>query len=182
MFRKVFVVPLLFVLALIVFVSYGSGQPGGGGFGKGGKGGKKGGGDPTEFFKRMANGKDYIVLSEMQASGSKMYEPLMQFAKEQGITDGKITQDKFMQYMVQRAATRPPGGPPGTPPGQGGDYKKKGFGPTPPGGPPAVAPVPEKPVERSVLDLQKMAEEEFLKRDLNRDGAQLRRDGCRPQA
>ncbi len=81
--------------------------------------------DPNMLFERRANGRGYFLLSEATFGR----DTLTQWAKDKGITDGKITREQFQAYFNERLKdgpfgmkppVPPPGGPPGTPPGTGG--------------------------------------------------------------
>jgi len=67
------------------------------------KGPKGGGFDPGKIFDDwMSRGRGYAVISEMK----KGREELELFAKENGITDGKITKDQYLKFWDQRDAIR----------------------------------------------------------------------------
>ncbi len=73
--------------------------------------------DPNMIFDRMANGRDYIVIAEMQRGRERME----QWAAAQGITNGQLTREQFLRFMQERMAERgnrgPGGGPPPAQPG-----------------------------------------------------------------
>jgi Ca2+-binding EF-hand superfamily protein len=81
------------------------------------------GGGPDAFFNRLANGKDYIDIAEARF----MKAPLEEYAKNNKITDGKITKDQFTKFMDEMRTKMQngdnifrPGGGPGGPPGKAG--------------------------------------------------------------
>lgn len=88
--------------------------------------------DPNMLFERRANGRGYFLLSEVTFGR----DTLTQWAKDKGLTDGKITREQFQAYFNERLKDGPfgmkppfppPGGPPGTPPSPppGGDEAKE---------------------------------------------------------
>ncbi len=95
----------------------------GGKFGKFGGGGPRGGpggrfGDHERIFGFLSRGRGYILISESR----KMQGPLTEFAKQQGITDGKINKEqfinftKFLQKKIESGGSpfKGKGGPPGS--------------------------------------------------------------------
>ncbi|MCC6420417.1 MAG: hypothetical protein IT429_19445 [Gemmataceae bacterium] len=119
------------IVTLDVWPSLSQG-PGGGK--KGGKGGFQM--DPSQIFDFMTkrSGKDYIEIK----SAFKGREEMELFAKQSGITDGKLTRDQYLKYFEKReqlreevAKTRGSGGSTdgkGPPPGGGSSDKGKGPG------------------------------------------------------
>ena len=151
MFARVFVVMAIFVGMVFLVSSSGLGQQGGQGKKKGGGGGW----DPKAIFAKYANGKDYFLASEYKSPMPGSTEAMVKFAQDQGITDGKITFEKFQQFIEMRKAQgggKGPGGP------------KRNDNPG--GTPVKPTPVPEK----SVDELEKLALVEFKKLDANGDG------------
>src|SRR5262245_31510924 len=103
--------------------------PGGGGGGKGGFGGWSD--DPAERFKKMANGKDHIVIADQ----NPMFKGAMEeYAKKNNISDGKMSLDQYMKYSEERKKMW----------SQGGGFKFTMPG-SPPGAPPTGAPGGGKP-------------------------------------
>jgi Ca2+-binding EF-hand superfamily protein len=99
---------------------------GGGGFqvpdfggGKGGMQFMQGAGnmqmDPNKIFDMMAQGNDYIDINTMRMGKNQA----MQWAQDNGITNGQLNRDQFEQYMNSQMA-RMQGGGPGGPRGNGG--------------------------------------------------------------
>jgi len=162
MFIRFAGVTVLLLGTLILLSPSGFSQPGQ--WSKGG-GGKGFGGDPKERFEKMANGKSYILVSEV--SPSFIQESLAKFAAEQGIKDGKITLEKYLLYSEQRAAARA-----ANPDGKGfpGGFMKKSDGPSKTEPSKTAEKPAEKPVDRSTAELTRMAEEDFKKQDRNGDG------------
>ncbi|HEX4591201.1 MAG TPA: EF-hand domain-containing protein, partial [Gemmataceae bacterium] len=141
--------------ALLVVPLAVNSQPPGGDGGRGGRGGFGGGrgpggggfGDPSQFFDRLANGKDVIVIDQLDDRMKMMAQRMAQTA---GITNGQITRDQFNTAMESfRAMRGGRGGPPG-----GGDGKSA----------PAAAPA------TSGEDTDRHAEDSFRKHDKNNDG------------
>jgi Ca2+-binding EF-hand superfamily protein len=100
---------------------------------KGGRfGGRPGGGfkfDPGVFFDRMSNGESFVLIAKMRDPAQAE-----EFAKKEGITNGKFTREQFAKYMEQRMQSwqkRGPGGrggPGGGQPGRGGfDFSSRLF-------------------------------------------------------
>lgn len=89
--------------------------PFGGGFG--GRGGFGSRGDPGAFFDRLAQGKPTLSIEQAPFF---LRDPLMQFAKEQGITNGQLTREQFLQFWAQRQQQRGLGGGPMPSPGMPG--------------------------------------------------------------
>jgi Ca2+-binding EF-hand superfamily protein len=120
----------------------GKGDPNGGGFdkrGKGSDGGFQPGGGPgfggfnpadmaARIFDRYANGKDVIVIAEMQSQRDPtIREKAQAYAQAKGITNGQLTRDQFAGFMQEQMSQwqnggRPGGGSPSAGlPGPGGD-------------------------------------------------------------
>jgi Ca2+-binding EF-hand superfamily protein len=139
------------------------GAPGGGAPGGGFQGGK-GGFDPSMFaskaFDKYANGRDTLVIAEVQSSRDpQMQEKMQAWAATKGITNGQLTRDQFADYFKDQFAqggfgkTRGgSGGGPGGPPGGPGGH---------PGGPGGA----EQP-----RDVENDAENSFRRHDKNNDG------------
>lgn len=153
----------------------GGGGFGGGGFGGGGFGGKKGGFDPGRMFDFIAQGRPYFLISE---SSPRIKDSLEEYAKANGITDGRITREQFTKYQDYMRAKftggmggGPGGGRFGGPPGVPG--AAPGASMTPPGGAPVAPGTPSfggmqaaNPIEA----MQQFADADFQKHDDNRDG------------
>jgi hypothetical protein len=116
----------------------GRGSPGGGGprgsFGGGSQGGGPqggslfGGGDPSQFFNQMTNGKDVWLRTEADPRMQRMFDRI---AAQVGATNGQITRQQFTAYQEQRTAERASGrGGPGSSPDSGG-MRGRGGMPTP---------------------------------------------------
>ena len=93
--------------------------------------------DPTEFFNRLANGKNVWVRAEATSSFSQsMFDRI---AERLGITNGQITREQFEVYTQQRAAERAGGSPSGPPQPAPSGGKSSGTQPST-GGAPADPP------------------------------------------
>src|SRR5262245_29388373 len=121
----------------------------------------KGPGDPAQIFERLANGRDYFLISETRWGR----EALTLYAQKNGITDEKITKEHYLKYSeeMRKGLT-------------GGNFNinmfKRPSGP-PGSGNPAVISIPGggntgafNPVEA----FRAMADAEFKRRDTNDDG------------
>ena len=100
----------------------GGGMPGGGMPWGGGKGGMPWGGgrggmkrDPGRFFDFMSRGQNYVLIATMRDPAQAE-----EFAKKEGITNGKFTREQFSKYMEQRMQMFQKGGFGGGPPRRGG--------------------------------------------------------------
>src|SRR5437763_13862477 len=84
------------------------------GGGRGFPGGRMGGGDPSQFFDQLANGKDLWNRAETEPRLQRLFDRI---ATTLGITNGQITRQQFMAFQEQRAAQRGrgPGGGRGNP-------------------------------------------------------------------
>src|SRR5688572_27945171 len=89
---------LLGVAALILSPAITEGQPGG----KGNKGGGKGFGggnsmftDPGGTFDKLANGRSFVLISEIRS------QSLPEFAKSKGITNGQINKAQYLEWVEQ---------------------------------------------------------------------------------
>jgi hypothetical protein len=105
-----------------------------GGFGGGGGFGGRGF-DPNAIFDMMAKGRNYIEISEVDPSRRERY---IQYAQQNGITDGRLTREQFSAMMQARMASGGMGGGFGGTPGggtPGGGFPMGGSPPT--GGPPS---------------------------------------------
>ena len=71
------------------------------------------------MFERYARGRSSFNVSE---ADSRMKEPLTEFAKKKGITDGTITRELFKEYWASREAERNSSGG-----GSGGFGRRFGF-------------------------------------------------------
>src|SRR5947209_5114111 len=72
----------------------GGGPDGGGGPPQGGPGGKMFKFDPGAIFDRMS--KDGFISIDGQTRGKEQME---EFAKKEGITNGKLNREQFSKYM-----------------------------------------------------------------------------------
>jgi hypothetical protein len=100
----------------------GFGQFKGGGFPGGGFGGPPGGGfggppgmaqvDPGKMFDFMAKGRPFFMINETK----RLAGPLMEYAQQKGITDGKITREQFVGFSEFMKAKVASGAPTGMPP------------------------------------------------------------------
>jgi hypothetical protein len=80
--------------------------------------GQPGGGwDPKAMFDRMANGKEFIVISEVNPF---FRDRLVKFAQANNISNDRLTFDQYKTYMEQRAKEG------GFKKGNSGDGSKKG--------------------------------------------------------
>jgi len=121
--------------------------------------------DPNRMFEFLSRDRPYFLISETRS----FREPLMVYARENGITDEKITRQHFTNFIEKRESyfskagtpdTRSRGGPPGG--GfPGGSFPGGGF----PGGMPGAIPG-QNPVDA----INQWAESEFRRRDSNGDG------------
>jgi Ca2+-binding EF-hand superfamily protein len=137
------------------------GGPGGksSGFGGGGFGGFSGPGssiyflqkDPQGLFDKMAKGRDHFLISETFS----LRADLTQFAKDQGITNDKVTKDQFMLFADKQKAKLPPS--PDVPAAS-----------SIPGTPPS--PAPSGKTETPDNEMALRTEYEFRRRDNNSDG------------
>ncbi|MCI0681565.1 MAG: hypothetical protein L0Y71_05640 [Gemmataceae bacterium] len=93
----------------------GGGMPFGGGGQFGGGGGRSpfggGGSDPNRIFDMLARGRPYFLVTETQ----RLRDPLTQYLRERGITNGQVTRELFAQYNEQQmkalsGGTARPGG------------------------------------------------------------------------
>ncbi len=136
---------------LAIPLAVNSQQPGPTGGGKGGRGG--GGRDPSQFFDRLANGKDVIIIDQLD---DRMKGMISGMALANGITNGQITREQFTAGMetfrAQRAASR--GVPGGTPPTPGT------LGAAPPG----------RGSDTTPEQIDRQAEDSFRKHDKDGDG------------
>src|SRR5687767_11148619 len=64
--------------------------------------GQKGGFDPKRMFEWNAKGRDHFLISDLWQGRKEIEE----WAKENGVTDGKITWDQYQKYSDYRAAQR----------------------------------------------------------------------------
>jgi len=158
--RAKFTLPCLlaFLVCVIVLVETqpGASQP------PCGKGKGKGGfGDPGERFDTWMDKekKGYIVISE-QRFGKEAMEL---YAKDNNITNGKLTRDQFISYSAKATDYMQKAGIDFKGKGKG----NKGGGNTPPA--PGEAPKPKVTVGDE-SDVDKKAEESFTKYDTNGDG------------
>jgi Ca2+-binding EF-hand superfamily protein len=105
------------------------GGPPGGGFPGGGKMKMKM--DPDAIFEFASQGKGYIAIDSMRMGKEQAEE----FAKKEGIKDGKLTREQFMKYMEeQKKNWQQKFGPGGAPGDEKGGPGGKGFGKGGPGG------------------------------------------------
>lgn len=58
--------------------------------------------DPEKLFKQMANGRDFFLIEDMRFDR----EALEFYAKQQGVTDGKIKQDLYLKFFEKREDIR----------------------------------------------------------------------------
>jgi hypothetical protein len=114
---KTAVVLTLVILGLWCPAAFGQFPGGGPGGGEGG--GRRFGGNPSQFFDRLANGKDRIVRAEL--TDPRMQAMFDRMAQRLNITNGVITREQFLSQMNQWRG-RPPGGelPSGNPEGATG--------------------------------------------------------------
>lgn len=163
---------ILIIGVAIVLIGPGAAlaQPGRspGGFGGGGFGGQGGGGssffsDPKAMFDRMARDRNYFLISETKM----MREPLMEYAKKNGITDDKITREQFMAAwpLIQTALAD---GMKSRFSGGFSSGKSFSFGSTGAGGSSGSTPGGAAPT--SAADFKTLLEAEFKRRDENADG------------
>ena len=130
------------------FDKRGKGADGGfqqpGGFQPGGPGGWDPAAMANRAFDRYANGKDVIIIAEMQSPRDPtIREKAQAYAQAKGITNGQLTRDQFAGFMQEQMAQWQGGRPGGGPGGPGG-------GPT--------------------RDLDADAENSFRRHDKNNDG------------
>jgi len=97
------IMTLLGCTIILVEPQYSTSAPQKGGFGKdgGGKGGFKGGGkmDPAKIFDDyMSKGRGFFLIEEARFGKDE----LQAFAKQNNISDGKITKDMYMKFWAQR--------------------------------------------------------------------------------
>jgi len=108
------------------------------------------------IFNMMSQGKDVLVIAEMQPSrfDPTAKERMEEFAKRNGITNGQLTREQFTNFMSTRQAkftgTAPPGGPRMQTPG----------GPAAPGSSQAA----------SLESMNQWADADFKRYDQNADG------------
>lgn len=155
-----------------------------GGFGGGmqfGDGGSPFGGgrmNPNSMFDFLAKGRPYFLVTETQ----RLREPLTQYLKERGITNGQVTRELFAQYNEQqmKAMSGAPGGAfrPSGFPAPGGFAVPGGSGFAPPGGgnfsltPTGPTPGFEMGRDRrggGFDSMTRWADDEFNRRDSNGD-------------
>jgi Ca2+-binding EF-hand superfamily protein len=165
MFIRAAAMVLLFFGLFTLFSTSGLAQGGKKGGGKDFKKGDKGAMfTPEDFFKKLANGKDYISVADLE--NPKWKEPLEAFAKKEGITNGKINWTQYLKFSEERTAAREAAAKGGD---GGGMMKKKGGWPQG-GGDTKVVGSSSKPAEKTEEDLIKEAKEAFKKLDKNDDG------------
>ena len=140
-----------------------------------GKGGGGFGSDPGRTFDFISRGNPYIVIAEQRF----MKDQLLQYAQENGITNGQLTRQQYIDFSEnfknKLSAGNPaqPGGgkgpgfgaaPGGFGGGAPGDFGGKKFGgPQPPGGMSRTEAMADPTV------LNKWIEDEFNRRDINGD-------------
>jgi hypothetical protein len=77
----------------------GGGSPfGGGGGGGGGSPFGSGNSDPNRIFDMLARGRPYFLVTETQ----RLREPLTQYLKERGVSNGQVTRELFSQFNEQQ--------------------------------------------------------------------------------
>jgi hypothetical protein len=76
------------------------------------------GGDPNQFFDRLANGKDVITRADI--ANPMMQAMFDRMAQNLGITNGQITREQFTAAMQNFRGNRGQGTGPGNGQGQGG--------------------------------------------------------------
>jgi uncharacterized membrane protein YgcG len=161
----------------------GGGMPfgggGGGSFGGGGSPFSGGNSDPNRIFDMLARGRPYFLVTETQ----RLREPLTQYLKERGVSNGQVTRELFSQFNEQQmkamsggSGPRPGGFSPPTGfsvPGASG--APGGF--SPPGGTMTFAPGgmsgfdPGRERRGGQFDsMSRWADDEFNRRDSNGDG------------
>ena len=144
------------------------GGPGGGGMGRS---------DPNQIFEFLSKGRGYFLLTDTRS----LREPLTQYLKDKGITNGQVTRDVFTAFNEQMKARMggSTGGPsqgfnPGAFNPQG--FGKKGFGGNfdpnsqGPGGPRMQMPIGMDQGNQGGDALNQWADSEFKRRDQNGDG------------
>ncbi len=102
------VLGLVILLGLLGFLTQPVAAQFGGGSGRGNRGGRGGGGssfDPKALFDKLSGGKGYLVIADVKW-GREGYE---KFAKDENITDGKLTKDQYVKYFEQQAKMRSSG-------------------------------------------------------------------------
>jgi Ca2+-binding EF-hand superfamily protein len=58
--------------------------------------------DSSKMFDKMANGKDYVVISDFRMGRDEA----LQWAKDNGINNGQMTREQFANYFSQVIATK----------------------------------------------------------------------------
>ncbi|MBI2806534.1 MAG: EF-hand domain-containing protein [Planctomycetes bacterium] len=164
--------------AIIVTPDITTGQFQQGGFGRG-KGGKGFGGfDAGAYFDRIANGRPSIPVSEIRTTRR---DDLTKFVQDNGITNGQLSRQQFIDFLDQaKKKYSPPSSPggsvPGTPsPGgdSGGKGKKFGFFGGKGGFDKGGFGGPRRPDASEPLNpevIKQYADAEFKRRDSNGDG------------
>lgn len=163
----------VFALVTLVFSpAWGQFPPGGrtGGFGGGGMPFGGGNSDPNRIFDFLAKGRPYFLLTETQ----RLREPLTQYLKERGVSNGQVTRELFAQFNEQQMKAMSGGGVPFRPggfPAAGGFTVPGGgmFSASPSGLTPGFDPGRDRRGGGQFDSMTRWADDEFNRRDSNGD-------------